>query len=335
MLSPDVRFEGFTATDWVRVLSLFRPRRTAGSARDAGDGGKPRGGVVAVRAGGKLRKLVHTDAGRLRIDEGPRAAPISAEELAARHHASWAAVLEAGSLEAIVERFGARVRRGDDLIAQSILLLQLAREEHLAGRIDLWPARLRGVPIPSPGVVRGTLESLAGVGKTVVVGLFEGGELWTSVALRRDARGINLILGPDEVREDMGLLAGDWRRDYRHLSRAIEERAGELSLGCFAEAETIRKLEVDPSPGAWARAVAVRDVILAPVPAALAIPLGIDAGRAALAALRSIAERIDPMGVVGPAVRAVLERAGTDSDMAAMLPFHPLELLRKLLSRER
>lgn len=332
MLSPDVRFEGFTATDWIRVLSLFRPRRTSIDEREAD---RPRGGVVAVRAGGRLRKLVHTDAGRLRIDDAQRTATLSAEELAAGHHASWAAVLEAGALEAIVERFGARVRRGDDLIAQTLLLLQLARDELLAGRIDLWPARLHGVPIPSPGVVRGTLESLVGVGKTMVIGLFEGGELWTSVALRRDARGISLILGPDEVREDMGLLAGDWRRDYRHLSRAIEERAGELSLGCFAEAETIRKLEVDPSPGAWARAVAVRDVILAPVPAALAIPLGIDAGRAALSALRAIAERIDPMGIVGPAMRAVLERAGTDSEMAAMLPFHPLELLRKLISRER
>ncbi|WP_437876695.1 hypothetical protein [Sorangium sp. So ce513] len=332
MLSPDVRFEGFTATDWVRVLSLFRPRRPGSEEREPG---RPRGGVVAVHSAGRLRKLMHTDAGRLRVDDAQRGMPRSAEELAARHHASWAAVIEAGALETIVERFGARTRRGDDLLAQSLLLLQLAREELHAGRIDLWPARLRGVPMPSAGVVRGTQESLVGVGKTMVIGLFEGGELWTSIAMRRDARGLNLILGPDEVRKDMGLLAGDWRRDYRHLSRAIEERAGELSLGCFAEAETIRKLEVDPSPGAWARAVAVRDVILAPVPAALAIPLGIDAGRAALSALRAIADRIDPVGIVAPAVRAVLERAGTDSEMAAMLPFHPLELLRKLISRER
>lgn len=332
MLSPDVRFEGFTATDWVRVLSLFRPRRASGEERDAD---RPRGGVVAVHAGGKIKKLLHADAGRLRIEDAQLALPLSAEGLAAHHHASWAAVLEVGALEAIMERFGARARRGDDLIAQVTLLFSLVRDEHLAGRLDLWPARLRGVPIPSPSVVRGTLDSLVGAGKTMVVGLFEGGELWTSVALRRDTRGIDLILGPDEVRGDMGLLAGDWRRDYRHLSRAIEQRAGELSLGCFAEAETIRKLEVDPSPGAWARAVAVRDVILAPVPAALAIPLGIDAGRAALTALRAVAERIDPMGFLAPAVRAVLERAGTDSDMAAMLPFHPLELLRRLLSRER
>jgi hypothetical protein len=331
VLSPDFCFEGFTATDWVRVLSLFQPRRTGGEVRDPD---RPRGGVVAIHAGGRLKKLVHTEVGRLRLEDAQRASPLSAERLAVRHHASWAAMIEVGTLEAILEQFSARTRRGDDLIAQALLFLQLAREEHLTGRIDLWPARLRGVPIPSPMVVRGTLDSLVGIGKTMVVGLFEDGELWTSFALRRDVRGINLILGPDEIREDMGLLAGDWRRDYRHLSRAIEQRAGDLSLGCFAEAETIRNLEVDPSPGAWARAVAVRDVILEPVPPAMAIPLGIDAGRAALSALRAVAERVDPAGFLGPAVRAVLDRAGSDSEMAAMLGFHPLELLRKLISRE-
>src|SRR5262249_32518042 len=83
-----------------------------------------------------------------------------------------------------------------------------------------------------------------------VLGLFEQGELWTSIALRRGPAGFNLVLGPDEVRSDMGLLAGDWRRDYRHLSRAIEDRGGPLALGCYAEVATLRKLEVHPTPRA-------------------------------------------------------------------------------------
>lgn len=330
MLAPDVRLEGFTAADWTRVLSLFQPRRAAGEARDPA---RPRGGVVAVHAGGRLRKLVHTEVGRLRLDDAQRDWPIPAESLAERHHASWAIVLEAGTLEAIMESFGARARRGDDLTAQALQLFQLVHEEHLAGRIEAWPRRLRGVPVPTAGMVRSTLDSVCTIGKTMVVGLFEGGELWTSIALRRGARGFNLILGPDEVREDMGLLAGDWRRDYRHLGRAIEHRAGPLSLGCFAEATTLRSLEVDPTPGAWARAVAVRDVILSPVPPALGIPLGIDAGRAALAAVRAVAERVDPAGVVAPAMRSLLDWTRRE-DVTALLGFHPLELLRRLLSRE-
>jgi hypothetical protein len=332
VLSADVRFEGFTSTDWTRVLSLFRPRRASGEQRDPE---RPRGGVIAVHAGGKLIKLVHTEVGRLRLDDAQRDFPISVEDLSRRHHASWSASLELGTLDRIMDTFGARARRGDDITTQLISLCQIAREELIAGTIDLFPHRLHGVPIPSPGMVRGTVDTVCPPGRTVLVGLFEEGELWTSIALRRGPSGFNLILGPDEVRGDMGLLAGDWRRDYRHLSRAIEERVGPLALGCFAEAATLRKLEVDPSPGAWARAAAVRDVILSPVPMAIAIPLGVDAGRAALSALRSVAERIDPTGVVAPAMQALRDLTTGDRDVTSVLGFHPLELLRRLLSRDR
>jgi hypothetical protein len=233
-----------------------------------------------------------------------------------------------------MDRFAERARRGDDIAAQSLLILQIAREEALAGRVEIWPGRLRGVPIPSPAMVRGSLDSVCPVGRTMVVGLFEQGELWTSIALRRGPGGFNLVLGPDEVRKDMGLLAGDWRRDYRHLSRAIEERSGPLAFGCYAEAATLRKLEVDPNPGAWARAAALRDLILSPLPAPLAIPLGVDAGWAAWSALRTVAERIDPVGVVGPAMQALRDVTAGDRDVKDVLGFHPLELLRKVLSRE-
>jgi hypothetical protein len=290
--------------------------------------------VVAVHAGGALLKLVHTEVGRLRLDDARRSFPCSAEALARDHHASWSAVLEAGTLEAIMDRFAERARRGDDLTVQTISLLQIAREEALAGRIEIWPGRLRGVPIPSPPMVRGTLDSVCPVGRTMVLGLFEGGELWTSIALRRGVGGFNLVLGPDEVRSDMGLLAGDWRRDYRHLSRAVEDRASPLALGCYAEVETLRKLEVDPTPGAWARAAALRDIILSPLPAPLAIPLGVDAGWAAWSALRSVAERLDPVGVVAPAMAALRDVTAGNRDVKDVLGFHPLELLRKMLSRE-
>jgi hypothetical protein len=331
VLSADVRFEGFTATDWTRVLSLFRPRRPSGEQRDPS---RPRGGVVAVHQHGRLLKLVHTEVGRLRLDDAQRHFPCPASELARDHHASWSAVLEAGTLEAIMDRFAARARRGDDITAQAITVLQIAREEALAGRIEIWPGRLRGVPIPAPVIVNGTLDSICPVGRTLVLGLFEDGELWTSIALRRGASGVNLVLGPDEVRSDMGLLSGDWRRDYRHLSRAVEERASDIAFGCYAEVASIRRLEVDPNPGAWARAAALREIILAPLPVPVAIPLGIDAGWAAWSALRAVAERLDPMGVVAPAMAAIRDVAIGDRDVKDVLGFHPLELLRTMLSRD-
>ncbi|MCK6589849.1 MAG: hypothetical protein L6Q76_19935, partial [Polyangiaceae bacterium] len=116
MLAPDVRFEGFTATDWIRLVSLFRPRRPENPEQGPA---RPRGGIVAVHAGGKLRKLVHTHVGRLRLDDAQRDWPLPAETLASRHDASWALLLHTGALDTIMERFGARARRGDDLSTQT------------------------------------------------------------------------------------------------------------------------------------------------------------------------------------------------------------------------
>ena len=331
MLAPEVRFEGFNATDWTRVLSLFQPRRASGAERDPE---RPRGLVVAVHSGGKLWKLLHTKVGRLRLDDAQRDWPLSPEELARRNHASWAISIEAGSLESIAERFGARARRGDDLVIHLVTLAELVQGEALAGRLDIWPRRLHGVPIPAPSVVRGTLDSVCPVGRSMVIGLFEHGELWTSIALRRGREGVNFVLGPEEIRADMGLLSGDWRRDYRHLAHAIEHKLGPLAFGCYAEVETLRKLEVDASPGAWARAAALRDLILSPLPAPLAIPLGVDATMFAVHALRAIAERVDPLGIVSPSMDLVRDLA-KDYAGVNVLGFHPLELLRKLLERER
>ena len=85
---------------------------------------------------------------------------------------------------------------------------------------------------------------------------------------------------------------------------------------------------------AWARAAALRDIILLPLPAPLAIPLGVDAGWAAWSALRTIAERLDPVGVVAPAMAALRDVTAGSRDVKDVLGFHPLELLRKMLSRD-
>lgn len=340
MLSADVRLEGFTQSDWAKVLSLFRPRATPGKERDPE---RPRGGIIAIHEGGRLRKLLHTQAGRLRLEDARAEWPLSCEELAVRNHASWACKIESGALENLMDRFGARLRRGDDMTAQTLLFANLIRDEMLARRIELFPARLSGMPMPTLGMVDRTLDAVCPRGHAILLGLFEGGELWTSCALRRGSSGgFDWILGPDEIRRDMGLLAGDWRRDYRHLSRAVERKIGKLSLGVYAETTTFRSLEVDGTPGAWARAVAIRDVILAPVPVALAIPLGIDAGRAAVSALGKVADRAEGLAVVSPllgALRGVVQQAAQaagllhDDDDGPR--FDPLELLRRLLARDR
>ena len=70
MFSPDVRLEGFTHDDWQRLLTLFRPVRPPEVSRDPG---RPQGLVLALHDGTGLLKLLHSQVGRLRLDDLPGA----------------------------------------------------------------------------------------------------------------------------------------------------------------------------------------------------------------------------------------------------------------------
>lgn len=143
------------------------------------------------------------------------------------------------------------------------------------------------------GFVEAFLDAACPNEHAMVIGVFEGGELWTCVAFSRRDGAIDAIVGKEGLRKAMGLLSGDWRRDYRHLVHAAESRFGKLASGYFAERETLSTLVASSSPGAWARAVAVRDVIISPFPAAMALPLGLDAFRAGKALVQASTERSD------------------------------------------
>ena len=344
LLTNDVRFEGWTTDDWLRFLHLWQPRATPDREPT-----RPRGGVIAVHEDGEILKLLHTRTGRLdpaTVAPSPgdaiaRAAALRAGDpsalipLARAHHASWALGMRLGALDEVMERLGARVRRGDDILAQSLLLVGIARDMIAEGAIAAWPQRLRGVPIPTPQIVRRTLDALCSDGRAIALGLFDADGLYTAFVARRRGPAFDVIAGPDELRPALGLLSGDWRRDYRHFARAVEDRYGPLGFGCFAELATFRALQTDGRAGAWSRAVAVRDVVIAPMPAAVGVALGFDGARYAFEGLRMLTGRIAPLAALGPmldAARAQIAKR-TGKDVGALLGFDPLAALRALLQR--
>ncbi len=329
MFTADVRFEGFSTADWARLLSLFRVVEPP-PVEDA-----PIGGLVLVHDGSRLRKALHTRDGR--IDPQTIRWPADLAEVAGEQRVRWLWTFHSGALDELMERFGARVQRGDDALAQALTLFGAFRELLDEGAIGSWPRKLRGVPIPTRAVVDRAIDTVVPPGRTMLLALYEQGELWTALVIRR-AEGsparFDAIAGPMHLRREMGFVSGDFRRDYRHLVSAVEAIYGPLSVGLHAEVETVRRLITSAEAGDWARAVALRDIVLSPLPVMLAVPLGVDATRGAMQLAARAAKQVDPIGIVQPALRLLGRALPELPPVGGAAPgFHPLEMLRKLLAR--
>lgn len=331
MITQDVSFEGFTATDWQRLADVFRAPGHGAGVVAGDDNGGGRGGVVAVTTGNRLRKLLHTRRGRLDVQSA--AWPMKLPALAGSCDASWAAELSTGALEELVERFSERLRPGQTYLEQGLELGRALRELEAEGLIAIWPRRFADIPVPGSRLVSIALDMFCAEGRAVALGVFRHGELYTGLVARRRGLGFDRIVGPDELRTEMGLLSGDFRRDYRHFAAAAERNVAPLSVAAFGELLTFQSLAKDPAPGALALAVAARELLISPVSPAFAIPLGLDVGRAAFAGLRGLAERLGAGAAFGPMLGRAEEFVSRD--LTALLGFNPWTALVGLFGRAR
>lgn len=324
MLSPDVRVEGFSSEQWLRLGEVFGPSSGPREPQLA------QGGIVAVTTDGRLRKLLSTRSGRLELATEPW--PSTLPELAARHGASWAVKLTTGSLERLAERFAERLRPDDTYLSQILELLRVLQEIEAGGGLEVWPWPVAEWPIPNERAVVRALDALCPEGRVALFGIFERGTLYTALAARRGPRGVDAIVGPGEIEPAMGLLSGDWQRDYRFLSEATERVLGPLAFGCFGELYTFQSLMRNAPAGAWAAAVAARDIVLAPISPALAVPLGLDAGRVLVRSVRDLAERVGAKAWL-PSLAPALGKGLPffETDIKAWLGFDPLRLLSRLM----
>ncbi len=323
MLTADVAFEGWTTESWQRFLQLWQGERKEG----------PKGGLVLVHDGARVLKMIHTRRGRLQ-----QGMPFSTDlaSLAKEHGASWALATHRGGLDELMERFGARLGRSDNLTAQTLLLLSIVRELINEGAILPWPQPLQGVPLPTAPMVERTTDLLCADGHALGIGIFDQGKLHTLAVARRRGAGFDLLGGPEPLHAHMGLLSGDFRRDYRFVAQAIEAAYAPLSLGCFAELNVFRDLLRDPTPGAWSRAVAVREVVLSPVPLAIGVALGVDGARVAADSMQRAFARVDTFGLFAPMLqmaRKLIEPGPGEGKVTEALGFNPLAVVRALLAK--
>ncbi len=343
MIDPALRFEGFDSRSWTNLISLFAPNVVARLATEGADSDAPeleehekteraRGALVIVLDDrDRVIKALHSVHGRVEGIEwtGPEAMP----ELAERYAALRCVAFREGVPEEIAERVAQRVDRDDDYLAQFLLLSRTVRELSEAGLLHSWPRPLASVPIPSMAMVRRAMDTVLPEDRAMVAVIWKRGTPWTGLVLRRGREGIDLVAGPDLLARWTGPLGGDWRRDYRVISDVVAARVAPVHLGLFTDLDTVRTLLRTADPGAWARSVAVRDVIVHPTPPYVAVALGADALRAVARGSARWLGGIDALAPLAPLASYVRGRVSEVASVTATLGFDPLQVLAIWLRR--
>jgi hypothetical protein len=340
VLTADVRFEGFSTEDWIRLIGLVQTRSMSKA-------GLLHRGVIVLYDRGQVLKVVHTRLGRIdparlgRVLQStesastpwPCACPSNLASVARAFRGDWVLSMQVGAFDDVMERFGARVRREDDLTAQTLKLAECVCEVMDEGALGLWPSRVRGALVRTPRLIRTALDALCADGHVVVLGVFDRASLHTAVLARRRGLAFDLIAGPEIVRDVAH--TGNWRSRLPAVTGAIAQRVGPLGLGCFGELSTVRELLGGAPAGSLVRAVAAKDIILSPPTFASQMALGIDGMGALLRRLRRASERVALLVAAvrwfDAAVAGVASRAGCDGGTS--LGLDAVSVLRVLLAR--
>jgi len=332
MIGGHIRLEGFDARSWTQLVGIFAPPvvREIKPSSERATGTL----VLVVSRTGRVRKAFHSTRGP--VPELARTSygdPGELVNLARLHRAYRVLVVREGTLEEIADRIALRLHRDDDYLAQWLVVIRAVREALDAGQLQLYPRPFAGLPVPTAPMIHRALDTILPEDTALVLATFDGDALATAVALRRKHGEIDRVLGPDLLTRWTGPLGGDWRRDHRLLTDAVAEHVAPVHLGLYAQHEDLRALLRNPKPGAWARAVATRDLIIQPSPPYVAVALGADAVRAAARRSSRMLAGIDALAPLAPFARLIRGRISEIASVTSTLGFDPLKMLAAWLDR--
>jgi hypothetical protein len=326
VLSTNLRVTGFDAVTWGRFISLFESRR-----RRARDDHRNSYGVVVVvedPSGGACAAFIG-DRGPIACDHYKSREDLAA--LCAEHGVRRGIALKLGTIEELTERATPQLLRTDDYAGQWLALLMAARELEREGALYFWPAPRNVVPLPTQQLVTRALDVVLPDEHSFVAALWEDAELWTALVLRRRGGQFDLIGGPELVLDTVGPLSGDFRRDHRAVSRAISTSIAPLQLGIYTQRRRFERLLREAEPGAWAKAIALREIIIDPSPAYVNIAIGADALRATARRTGELLGGIDFISFLEPWTRYAREQISHVASVTGMLGFNPLQVLARRL----
>jgi hypothetical protein len=279
VISEDFAFFGFDDTSWDRLVSLF----LGGNGEE-----RPRGVLVLVIDSERMPvACFHTATGS--VDPATLPDVPTLEALCDATEAGACIVMRERAMADLADYLAEPIDPGQDFATRVMRFAHVLRELGNGNWLRIWPNPLPDLLLAAAPAAKPAMDFLLPDGHSVVLGVFEDGELWTGAVLRRNGGAFDVLAGPAAMSEWAGPLGGAWHRDHRVLTRAIERELGPLHIGFFMERTTAQTLLTGRQAGEWAIAFATRELLVHPLPGYAAAGLGIDvltgAAQVALAAL--------------------------------------------------
>lgn len=313
MLSDEFRTEGFDAASWHNLVSLVDGSRPITAEPT------PRGVLVLLLDGGGTPRRALRGGGGVAPDPADIGPLDDLGAVAARHDAARVVAIDEDTADALVDDMRARISLDAGYATQGLQLLGIVREWERAGRLRTWPRLGRMSPWTEATLGR-ALDLALPIGTSALACVWEGDRIWTAAALRHAEHGIDRLVGPERILDWAGPLSGDPQRDHRLLTRSVGAALAPVHVGLFASRALLTDLVRRAEPGAWARAVATRDVVIQPMPSFAVALVTADTLRGAAAWAGRRADELDLPSRLGPVTRGWHARMKGLTDAARFEP---------------
>lgn len=321
MISDDFAFFGFDDRSWDRLVSLF-----------LGENGRESRGVLVLVIDAERMPIAsfHTATGSLDPATLPDAPNL--EALCDATDAGACIVMRERAMADLEDYLAEPLDPSQDFATRVMRFAHVLRELGNGNWLRVWPNPLPDLLLSAAPAAKPAIDFLLPDGHSVVLGVFEEGELWTGAALRRNAGSIDVFAGPEAISQWAGPLGGAWRRDHRVLTRAIERELGPVHIGLFMELPTAQTLLARRRAGEWAMAYATRELVLHPLPGYAAAGLGADILSGAAQYALQVFEQMESEELIG--IAQGFWRGLTDGKgLEGLLGFSPSEAISEALEK--
>jgi len=258
MISSQILLTDFDARQWINLLALFAPARTA-----------PKSYLVCLLDGERCLKAWHSRKGVLW--EFPFPGTDRLEEARETAGADVVLCLPRGGLQEVFFHAQEAVRPFDDFVKQALDLAENADEA--LDRVAVWhPEKPFELKLPRYEKINKIFNRFFPDMSTIGFFVFEGRQVHTSAILGKDHGEINLFTTLDAF--GMSEQALDWRNNWKALTEMIAQRFAPLRTALFIELSCLRELRAGPRPLTYLRLAEKRGrALIYPKPFALKLAL--------------------------------------------------------------